>query len=190
VAYITNTFDDEVINLLKDGAVGFMPSDTIYGLSCVAKLAEAVERIHKLKDRDSDKPFIVLFSNPSQLNELGIESKDITKALKYWPGKLSFITEAHRAPEWLKRHTDSLAIRQPADINLLELIDKTGPIISTSANISGQEPANSRLQAENVFGDKLDFYVDVGQLNSLPSTIVRNDGAGGLTILRQGEVKL
>ncbi len=59
MSYVTDEFDGEVVKLLKNGGVGFMPSDTIYGLSCDALNPEAVKRLQNLKRRDDKKKFIV-----------------------------------------------------------------------------------------------------------------------------------
>jgi L-threonylcarbamoyladenylate synthase len=190
VSYVTDSFDERVIDLLRSGAVGFMPSDTIYGLSCTALNESAVKKLHQLKDRARHKPFIVLISNIKMLDMLSIDKKQTEVAQKYWPGGLTLICNALDTPSWLQLGTQSLAVRIPDELSLLKLIDKVGPLISTSANKQGQEPLLSKDAAEKLFGNDLDFYIDAGQLpNALPSTIVRVAN-GKLQIIRQGAVKL
>jgi len=188
VSYIIQNFDDKIAKLLQNGGVGFMPTDTIYGLSCRALDQSAVKRLHQVKNRDS-RPFIILISSINQLHELGLIAGDFGPALGYWPGKLSVIGKADRAPEYLHMGTKTLAVRQPDYPELLGLINKTGPLVSTSANLSGQEPAHSLADAQKIFGDKLDFYVDVGPIDAQPSTIVKTSFAK-LKVIRQGEVKI
>jgi L-threonylcarbamoyladenylate synthase len=187
VAYITEGFDNEIIRLLKAGGVGLLPTDTIYGLSCVALDKPAVEKVHRIKQRDKTKPFVVLISHIEQLNDLGIITTDAAPALRYWPGRLTLICVAEKAPDWLQMGTRTLAVRQPDHDRLRDLIDKTGPIISTSANLSGGRPAASVKQARGYFGDKLDFYVDSGELEGQPSTIVKSSFKG-LEVVRPGAV--
>lgn len=189
MSYITDSFDDEIVGLLKSGGVGLLPSDTIYGLSCVALNRASVERIHKIKRRDKTKPFVILISRIEQLNDLGIITTDAAPALRYWPGKMTLICEALKAPDWLQMGTATLAVRQPDYSKLRELIDKVGPIVSTSANLSGGQPADSVKQARGYFGDKLDFYVDAGRLAGQPSTIVKSSFKG-LEVIRLGAVKI
>ena len=186
---MADSLDDKVARLLKAGAVGLLPADTIYGLSCIALNKDAVARTHRIKRRDKTKPFVVLISRIEQLNDLGIITTDAAPALRYWPGRLTLICEAKKAPEWLHMGTGTLAIRQPDYPDLRRLIDETGPIISTSANLSGSQPAASPKQAREYFGDKLDFYVDTGKLSGLPSTIVRAS-LSGLEVVRPGAVKI
>lgn len=189
MAYITKSFDDEIVDLLKMGDIGLLPSDTIYGLSCIALNRASVEKIHKVKRRDKTKPFVILISRIEQLNDLGIITTDAAPALRYWPGKLTLICEASKAPDWLQMRTGTLAVRQPNYPKLRELIDKAGPIISTSANTAGGQPAASVEQAREYFGDKLDFYVDAGILIGEPSTIVKSSFKG-LEVIRPGAIKI
>ncbi len=190
VSYETNEFDEEVVKLLKNGGVGFMPSDTIYGLSAPALDKKAVERLYELKKRDKNKPLVILIADTTQLADLGIDTLEAVPALRYWPGKLTIITEANDAPKWLHRGTDSLGVRQPANEELRRLIAEVGPIVSTSANLQAGQPASSVRQAKKDFGDKLDFYVNTGRLRGKPSTIIKENGYRGLEVIRQGAVKV
>jgi L-threonylcarbamoyladenylate synthase len=189
MSYVTDRIDDEVVRILQNGGAGLLPTDTIYGLSCRAEDREAVERLHQLKRRGGDKPFIVLISDIKMLDLLSISDFDRELLNSYWPGALSVVFPAPVAPDWLHRGTKSLAVRLPDHPNLRSLIEKVGPIISTSANLQGQPPVRSAAEAERLFGDKLDFYVDAGELDNPPSTlsVIKN---GKIKVVRQGAVKL
>jgi L-threonylcarbamoyladenylate synthase len=73
--------------------------------------------------------------------------------------------------------------------DLLKLIDTVGPLVSTSANLQGSKPAANVKEAQKIFGERLNFYVDTGQLANPPSTlaVARN---GHLEIQRLGAVKI
>jgi len=72
----------------------------------------------------------------------------------------------------------------------MRIINNVGPLISTSANTQGDNSAGSITEAQEYFGDQLDFYVDAGELSSRkPSTLVRNNN-GKLEVIRTGVVKL
>jgi L-threonylcarbamoyladenylate synthase len=188
VSYITKNLNDaKVVDSLGSGGVGFMPSDTIYGLSGSAASQAAVERIYRLKDRQHQHRFIILISGLAQLGMLGIERATAQPAEKYWPGPLTAVLPAPQAPACL--HGDTLAVRLPASLELRQLISIIGPLISTSANPTGKTPAATVAEAQAYFGEQLDFYVDAGRLAGLPSTIVRIEG-DGLNVLRQGAVKI
>jgi L-threonylcarbamoyladenylate synthase len=189
VSYVTDKFDDNIIRLLKNGGVGLLPTDTIYGLSCRALDEHAVKRLRKIKSRDKSKPFIILISEIRQLNDLGIITTDAAPVLRYWPGKLTLICDAQKSPLWLHMGTHTLAVRQPDYEELRQLISQVGPIISTSANLKGGAPAVNINEAKKYFSDKLDFYVDAGRLGSEPSTIVKASFAG-FEVIRPGAVKI
>ena len=189
MSYVTDSFDDEVVRLLQKGGVGLVPTDTIYGLSAKALDQSAVERIHKLKSRDSGKPLIVLISDLKMLDLLSISLEQADLVKKYWPGPLSLEFQTPKSPVWLHRGLKHFAIRLPNHPELLELIKRIGPLVSTSANLQGQNPVHSLGEAEALFGDKLDFYINAGQLDNPPSTlaVVKN---GRLHVTRQGAVKI
>jgi L-threonylcarbamoyladenylate synthase len=188
MSYIAREFNTEIVELLKSGGIGFMPSDTIYGLTCRALDEKAVVRLRSLKSRSEYKPLIVLFSNLEQLADLGMPSNGLEKALEYWPGPLSLEWDARRSPTWLHPASDTFAIRMPDKPELIELINKIGPITSTSANPEGAEPAKSVKEAENYFGKRLDFYVDVGEITHGVSSTLARLVDGQFEILRQGAI--
>jgi L-threonylcarbamoyladenylate synthase len=189
MSYLFNEIEQKVEQLLKDGAVGLLPTDTIYGLSALALNKDAVERVHKLKQRDGGKPLVVLISEIEQLASLGLSHIHATLLKKHWPGPLSVEFDASDAPEWLHRGKFYFAVRLPDNDSLRNLIRKIGPIVSSSANLQGKEPAKTVADAKNYFGDKLDFYVDKGELNGCSSTLVKIE-EGKLNILRQGTYEI
>jgi L-threonylcarbamoyladenylate synthase len=130
---------NEIAAALLDGAVVLMPTDTIYGLHAVASNDEAVAQIAELKARPLEKSFIVLAASTDQLPDLGITaSPETLEALaSLWPAPLTAV---------LPRGTTTLAVRIPALEWLRELVQRTGPLVSTSANRSG-EPAIDRPSA-------------------------------------------
>lgn len=190
MSYVTPKIDERVVGLLKAGGVGLMPSDTVYGLSCLALDKGAVLRLHNLKDRSQYKPFIILISNIEMLDQLSIFDIPNDLVANYWPGLLTIILEAPSSPNWLNQGLSTLAIRLPADKNLLSLIDRLGPLISTSANIEGKPTVTTAQEAQATFGSKLDFYVDKGIINNAyPSTIVKIVD-NQLEIVRQGALTI
>lgn len=187
MSYLTNTFDAQVIKLLKSGGVGLIPTDTVYGLSVRAFDEQAVAKLDQIKTRDPSKPYVILISDIKQLQLFNLSMPDQLNA--YWPGALTIIFDAPNSQPWLHRGTRTLAIRLPAHEQLRKLIDIAGPLISTSANRADETPTQSAEQAKDIFGDQLDFYVDAGKLGGIPSTIVRLKG-DDVEILRPGAVKI
>lgn len=189
MSYATKSFNTELEKLLRSGGVGLLPTDTIYGLSCLALDVKAVERLCELKKRDKKKPFIILISGSRMLDRLSIRVGLAQIVAPFWPGAVSVVFPAPNAPDWLHRGTGALAVRWPDHNELNRLIDKVGPIISTSANLQGQPAVRTAEAAQRLFGTSLDFYVDTGKLYNPPSTlaIIKK---GKLQVVRQGAVKI
>jgi L-threonylcarbamoyladenylate synthase len=178
------------IEIIKKGGVGLVPTDTIYGLSGLALDEDAVERVYELKGRDYDKPLIILLADIDQAEKLGANIDDLEPVRKYWPSPLTVVARAGKlTPGFLHRGTHKLAIRVPDYPELREMIKQTGPLVSTSANPQGKQPARNVNGAKKYFGKELDFYIDIGELEARPSTIVELKG-GELKLIRQGAYKV
>ena len=160
----------EIAEALAGGAVVLMPTDTIYGLHAVAANEEAVARIAELKGRDEGKkPFIVLASSIAQFPDLGITaSPEIVQALdSIWPAPLTAILPRATA----SRGEQTLAVRIPALEWLRALIERTGPLVSTSANRSGEPAVEHPSTLARDLQNQLDV-VDGGVRKGEPSAIL------------------
>ncbi len=182
----------KVVELLKLGRIGVIPTDTIYGIVGSALNPAAVEEIYNLRKRSLDKPMIILISSLDDLNKFDIELNPKQKEFleKNWPNPLSVILSCESEEfKYLHRGTNSLAFRMPNDKNLLEILNKVGPLVAPSANFEGEKPAENIGEAKKYFGDKVSFYLDGGVMYSTASTLVefKNDS---INTLRQGNFKL
>lgn len=167
---MTSNITKEIGEDIKKGLIGVIPTDTIYGIVCSAMNKKSVEKLYKIRKRDSNKPMIILISSIKDLNlfNIKIDKKIINK---YWPGKVSIILPVENF-EYLHRGKNSLAFRLPDNKNLIKVLKISGPIVAPSANTEGNEPAQTIEEAYNYFQDKIDFYVDCGKLKSRPSKII------------------
>jgi L-threonylcarbamoyladenylate synthase len=164
-----------LVQKIKSGAIGVMPTDTIYGLVGGAFSQKAVARIYRLRRRPPNKPFIVLISSILDLRKFGIRlSKRQNYFLKkVWPGPVSVILSCpSKKFFYLHRGKNSIAFRLPKKKWLRRFLKKTGPVVAPSANIAGLPPAETITEAKKYFGDKVDFYLNGGKLANLPSVLV------------------
>ena len=183
-------FNQNLITSLKKGELSIFPTDTLYGIHTPALDKKSVENVYKVRNRTPKKPFIILIGSIDQLKlfKIDVDNKTIEILKKYWPGKVSIILPCpHQEFEYLHRGTNSLAFRFPNKKELTDLILSTGPLISTSANPEGMPYAKTIEEAKKYFGDKITNYIDQGEIDSLPSTVIKIQN-GEIEILRQGEV--
>lgn len=183
--------DDKVAGLLHKGAVGVLPTDTVYGLVGCADNPDAVNRLYDLKNREN-KPGTVIAANIEQLVTIGIKKRYLKAVEQFWPGPISVIvpyTVNHDSLR-LDLGIGTIAVRVTADDKLRQLLRKTGPLLTTSANCPGEPTANTMQEAQKIFGEKVDFYINGGNLKDRqPSTIIRIvDDA--IEVLRQGAGKI
>lgn len=177
---------------IKNGEIAVIPTDTIYGIVGSALNQKTVERIYKLRRRNSLKPMIILIESKKQILDLGVNLSDaqFNMLFSLWPNPLSIVVEVKSKDlSYLHRGMNSLAFRMPDNQFLLKLLKITGPIVAPSANFEGEPPALSVEDAVKYFQDKVSFYIDGGELKSKPSTVAKLDG-GKLKVLRDGAAKI
>jgi L-threonylcarbamoyladenylate synthase len=175
--------------LLLEGKVGVVPTDTLYGFSCSALNKSSVERIYRLKKREDHKPFIILTDSVTRLINFDIKLSDADASVlnRLWPDKVSVIVPCENDKfEYLHRGTKQLAFRIPNHKPLLKLLGITGPLVSTSVNVSGEDPVADVNRAVEIFAEGVDFYVDTGVLTSKPTTVLKLT-EGLVSIVRQGD---
>lgn len=195
---------EQVADILKRGGVIGYPTETVYGLGCSAFDAQAVQRIIRLKQRNPSKAMILIASDTVQVSELVMSIPDEAEKLieNFWPGPLTIVFEASsRQKEFVFGQSHTIAIRIPDCIICLELIKETGfPLVSTSANISGQPASISAEQVADDFSTELDIIIDGGpspqniastvvDITQKPPRIVRNGAISALeinTVLQTG----
>lgn len=179
---------NDVATDIDNGKLGIIPTDTLYGLVAKASSETAVSKMYSLKYRNN-KPGTLIAANINQLVILGLKKRYLQAVEQYWPSAVSVVIPTGPVLSFLHQGKVSLAVRIPKNKELSKLLTKTGPLLTTSANLPGKQPATTIKEAKAYFGDKVDFYVDSGQLVSEPSTLIRIvDDA--VEVLRQGKVKI
>ena len=176
--------DADVAKLLCAGAIGVIPTDTVYGLVARAADPRAIERLYSVKKRTS-QPGTIIAHSIADLARLGLNEFELDQAAAYWPDRVSVVIDAARVAPYLKQTRTSLAVRIPRDPLLQRLLECTGPLMTTSANKPGCPTSTTIAAAEAYFGDEIDFYVDSGHIDGdRPSKIVGFDTNGDVTVFR------
>jgi L-threonylcarbamoyladenylate synthase len=174
------------------GGVAIFPADGLYGLCCDPLDAGAVRRIHRLKGRDDRKPSAVLYFAPlimrEVLGDLGERAREAVAALMPGPVTLVVANPAHRYPLACRADPDRLGLRLIGG----PLAGARRPILQTSANPSGADPAARLDDVDAAIVDGADLAIDGGELSGLPSTVIDLsdlDRGGAWRILREGALE-
>ena len=176
-------FETDIKNCLKTldaGGIILYPTDTVWGIGCDATNDEAVEKIITLKQRASNKSFVVLVASQKEVEQY-VNDPDpaIFKYLEKTTKPTTVIYENARSLASNVIAADgSVAIRICKDLFCIQLIEQFGkPIVSTSANIGGEPTPQLFSQISIVIKQGVDYVVNHRQqeenLNSLPSAIIK-----------------
>ena len=162
--------------VLRGGVIAF-PTDTLYGLGCSLFDIAAVEMVARLKRRDPSLAVISLIPDPLQAYGLAADVNEVAARLiaRCWPGPLSHNFHAGPiVPVRVRGAGSTVALRCPKDTLCQKLLDRIGgPVVSSSANLSGQPPAETAEEVLRIFGNQLDLVLDGGpRRGNVPSTLV------------------
>jgi L-threonylcarbamoyladenylate synthase len=175
----------EAKSYLVAGGVVIMPTDTVYGLVGQACSMGVVKRIEKIKKRSEGKLPIVLIASIDDLSLFAVKMSPEQKILlgDIWPGPISVVLPVDDTQfRYLHKGSNTIAFRMPDDLHLRNLLKETGPLIATSANISGQPVVKTIKEAEACFGKEVDWYIE-GKVTNAPSMLIAWNG-DNIDILR------
>ncbi len=164
-----------VVDLLKSGGIIAYPTDTTYGIGCSIFNKRGIERIYLLKRREKKKPFSFICSDISDVARYAKVSNYAFKILKrHLPGPYTFVlTASNIVPDLLVTKQKSVGIRIPSNKICHEITKNLGhPIITTSANISGEEPIGDPEKVELELGKNLDLVINGGILSADVSSVI------------------
>lgn len=178
----------EAAKVINSGGIVVSPTDTVYGMLADAFNTDAVNRIYTIKEREKDKPLLVLLSNLESVSKFS--DKEVPDIIKdKVPGELTFIMplleELKNTFSYLK---DTIALRIPNDEYMQFILKGTNPLVAPSANPSGYGVILDGNELAELYKDKADLIINAGVLeNKMPSTLydcLENK------VLRQGAVHL
>jgi L-threonylcarbamoyladenylate synthase len=170
----------DAIGVLNEGGVIAHPTEAVFGIAARGECLSAVERVSRIKARPSGKNYIVLMSELSQAEDWVFVDTPYEKQIKQsWPGPVTWVLPAKdAAPNWLRDGEGRIAVRVTAHDLSAALCRSCGPIISTSANCSGDEPLRNISDVVQVFGGKVDFFLE-GKLGGAGRPSLIYDGLNG-----------
>ncbi|HEX8629715.1 MAG TPA: L-threonylcarbamoyladenylate synthase [Catenuloplanes sp.] len=166
---------DRIRDCLVNGGVVLLPTDTVYGLAVHPTRPDAARRLFAMKRRPQGRNLPIMVASTAQLPELGVELTPAAGRLfdAFSPGPLSVALGLlpGAAPDWLAGRVE-VAVRAPADEELLEILTVTGPLLVTSANLHEQSTPESVGAILATLDGEPDVVVDGGPRQAVPSTLV------------------
>lgn len=178
----------QVVDILRNGGVIAYPTDTTYGIGCSILNRRSIERIYRIKQRERNKPVSFICADLAEISRYAQVSTFAFKTMKrFLPGPYTFVLDASRTvPDLLLTRQKSVGIRIPDHAVCRAIVRELGhPIVTTSANLSGEEPLGDPFLVDEQLGSQLDLVVDGGVLTAEVSSVVSL--VGDLPqVLRQG----
>ena len=188
--HFSSLSDPELLEMIRGGAIGIIPTDTVYGLVAPALSEQSVQRMYGIKSRER-QPGTTIAASIDQLLELGFPNDMLLTARKYWPNAVSVEMNASKVSTYLSTGQPVMAARIPNKSDLTALLKVTGPLMTSSANAPQQPTSTSVGMAIDYFGDEVDYYVDGGDLSGRPpSTIIGINTDQTITVYRHGAVEI
>lgn len=164
---------DSVVAAIATGEVVVIPTDTVYGLACDPTNAAAVERIYTIKERPAGLELTLLAASAADVEDaVALDETARRLAERFWPGALSIVAPVGRRRLAIPRSGTTLSTRVPAHALLLDLLSRTGPLATTSANRHGAAPATDADTARSALGEAVAIVLDGGPAGGLASTII------------------
>ena len=180
-----------IVSKLLEGQVVIFPTDTVFGIGCLAIDDKAIQKIYKLKNREKNKSLLLNVANITTLKKY-VKLNKLSESLikKFMPGELSVILnvkgKTNLSPYVIKN--DKVGIRIPNNKVLLEILTKVKiPLVSTSCNISGKSPCISAVEAEKIFGKNILILDTNMKISGKSSTIIDITGSN-VNYIREGGI--
>ena len=181
---------ENALATIKKGGLILYPTDTVWGIGCDATNPEAVEKVFKLKQRSDQKALICLVNDFKMLNQYVENVPEVAyDILKYAQKPTTIIYDQPiRVAENLVAEDNSLAIRVTKDKFCQALIQKLRkPLVSTSANISGQKTPQSFAEIDPLILEGVDYIVNLRheKKTGKPSAIIKLRNDGSVKVIRK-----
>ena len=178
------------VEILKNGGTVAFPTDTVYGLAAAVSSSETIEALFAIKERPQDRAIAVLLGRIEDLAQVtqnpGPAALELAE--RFWPGPLTLVVPKHHGIPANISPRPTIGVRIPDHPVALALLQNTGPLAVTSANLSGQANTSTAAEVIAQLGGRIDLVLDGGNTpGGLPSTVVDMTGETP-AILREGPI--
>ena len=168
--------------ILREGGVVALPTDTVYGIAVAVSTPGGIERLFAVKGRPPDKAIMLLLDDAPQAARAGVMTPAAAAlAAAAWPGGLSIVVPQRPDVPWpsvLTGGSATIGLRVPDHDAPRALARAVGPLPTTSANVSGLPEATEAAGIVDQLGEAVDLILDGGPAHGGPaSTVVDCTGA-------------
>ena len=166
----------------NQGVIAY-PTEGVWGLGCLPSSRAAAARILAMKRRGVDQGLLLVAAHQSQFDPYleGLSGEQYAELAAHWPGPVTFLVPDNGiAPAWIVGDHATLGLRVTNHPLVREICEAVGPIVSTSANISGRPAAQTALQVRRYFSGKVDLLV--------PGALGGRSGPSEIRVLESGQI--
>jgi L-threonylcarbamoyladenylate synthase len=170
----SNSSHKKASEIIKNGGIAIVPTETVYGFAVNAFNIEAQKIIYKIKGRNYKKPLVLMARNIKDLEILvKISKKALEITRRFWPGQLTLIFPTTDLGKILSGGRKDLGVRIPNNKFMLKLLEEIGgPIFTTSVNLSAKKSAKDINEVLDFYG-VADIIIDGGKCKfSFESTVI------------------
>ena len=178
------------LQILHSGGLVAFPTDTVYGVGALAFDEKAVESIYAAKERPVEKAIPVLIGDQADLGKVAEDIPILATKLiaRFWPGPLTVLVPKKPSLPVVVSATSTVGVRVPDHAVARSLLNLTGPMAVTSANISSQPSPTTADEVYQQLGSRIPLIIDGGRTpGGVPSTLVDCSGSE-IQILREGPI--
>ena len=183
---------DEAARVLAGGGIVIYPTDTLYGIGCLSTIDASLTRLYEVKGRPHQMPLPVMIAHLDDLAGLAINiPQEAWKLITtFWPGALTVVLPVRKGvSKLLLGGGDSIGIRMPDSVLCREMVKRAGnPIVTTSANRSGELPICSPDELSADIARGVDLIIDDGEAKGVDASSVIDFSGGRAILLREGRI--
>ncbi len=180
-----------LVSSLKNGEVVAFPTETVYGVACQFNDRVALDRLMEAKNRDYSKAITLMLAHHEDIVKYAYVDEKIMRVIKaFMPGRITLVLKKkENVDEAMTNGKETIGIRIPDSDFVLELIARTGPLLVTSANLSGQGNTTNEQEVLAQLDGRIAYVVE-GQTSSATASTVVDLSGGDIRMLRTGEITL
>lgn len=179
-------------DVIRRGKLVIFPTETVYGVAADALNEGAVKRVFDAKGRSDKQPLPVQIAGLDEIAQVAeyVPEKARDLAMRFWPGPLTLVLDKHHdIPNIVSGGRQTIGVRVPSHPVALALLRELGtPIVATSANISGDEPPKTALEAIEELGNDVELVLDAGESDLGVASTVVDVSADPPRLLRRGTI--